>query len=154
MNQVIYAAPQVPQQQDSNNKIGGSENVHSTTNIGARCGYANGNVNANANSVGNSVGGYQSQSQSPERAVAAAGGMGDLGLGVGGRYTTQPTPGTGTVLPPLQPVSAALNQLQMQLESLCPLLAAYTNSNNANSNSDATANPTHSNSTTSNASSH
>ncbi|KIJ24031.1 hypothetical protein M422DRAFT_275283 [Sphaerobolus stellatus SS14] len=46
------------------------------------------------------------------------------------------------VPPPLQPISATLSQLQMQLESLRPLLAAYTNSNNANTNSDATSNGT------------
>ncbi|KIJ38793.1 hypothetical protein M422DRAFT_258420 [Sphaerobolus stellatus SS14] len=58
--------------------------------------------------------------------------------------TTQPTPSTGsaTVPPPLQPISATLNQLQMQLETLRSLLATYTNSNNANTDSDATSNGT------------
>ncbi|KIJ38862.1 hypothetical protein M422DRAFT_258509 [Sphaerobolus stellatus SS14] len=159
--QDIYAAPQAPHQQDTNNNnVGGSGNVHNAT--GARRGHPNTNVNANGNGVGGG-GGYQSQRQSPEGiAVGGAGGLGRMsmgggygisvepllhtlqGLGIGARYTTQPTPGTGsaTVPPPLQPISATLNQLQMQLETLRSLLAAYTNSNNANADSDATSNGT------------
>ncbi|KIJ28658.1 hypothetical protein M422DRAFT_270059, partial [Sphaerobolus stellatus SS14] len=159
MYQDIYAAPQAPQQQDTNN-VGGSGNVHNAT--GARRAYPNTNVNANGNGVGGG-GGYQSQIQSPEGVVVGGvGGLGRMGmgggygisvepllhtlqgLGVGARYTTQPTPGTGsaTVPPPLQPISATLSQLQMQLETLRPLLAAYTNSNNANATSDTTSNGT------------
>ncbi|KIJ22959.1 hypothetical protein M422DRAFT_276550 [Sphaerobolus stellatus SS14] len=126
MYQDIYAVPQTHQQQDTNNNnVGSSGNIHSAT--GARRGYPNMNVNANGNDAGG--GGYQSQIQSP-RGVA----VGD---------TTQP-PGTGsaTVPPPLQPISATLNQLQMQLETLRSLLAAYTNSNNANTDFDATSNGT------------
>ncbi|KIJ27301.1 hypothetical protein M422DRAFT_271554 [Sphaerobolus stellatus SS14] len=142
--QGIYAAPQAPQQQDTNNNnVGGSGNVHNAT--GARRGYPNTNVNANGNGAGG--GGYQSQIQSPEGvAVGGIGGLGRMsmsggygisvepllhtlqGLGVGARYATQPTPGTRSAT--------------IQLESLRPLLAAYTNSNNANANSDATSNGT------------
>ncbi|KIJ38821.1 hypothetical protein M422DRAFT_258469 [Sphaerobolus stellatus SS14] len=136
MYQDIYAAPQAPQQQDTNN-VGGGGNVHNAT--GARRGYPNTNVNANRNGVGG--GGYQSQIQSSEGVV---GGGGVEGLGRMSMDTTQLTPGTGsaTVPPPLQPISATLSQLQMQLESLRPLLAAYTNSNNANTTSDTTSNGT------------
>ncbi|KIJ38839.1 hypothetical protein M422DRAFT_258486 [Sphaerobolus stellatus SS14] len=157
----IYAVPQAPHQQDTNNNnVGGSGNVHNAT--GARRGYPNTNVNANGNGVGGG-GGYQSQIQSPEGVVVGGvRGLGRMsmgggyaisvepllhtlqGLGVGARYTTQPTPGTGsaTVPPPLQPISATLSQLQMQLESLRPLLAVYTNFNNANATSDTTSNST------------
>ncbi|KIJ38854.1 hypothetical protein M422DRAFT_258503 [Sphaerobolus stellatus SS14] len=191
--QDIYATPQAPHQQDTNNNnVGGSGNIHNATD--AQRGYPNTNVNANGNGVGGG-GGNQSQSQSPEGvAVGSVGGLGRMsmgegcgisvepllhtlqGLGVGARcecsslllfcfvvcvvwafvpsFAVPPllfglshdptTPGTGsaTVPPPLQPISATLSQLQMQLESLRPLLAAYTNSNNANTTSDTTSNGT------------
>ncbi|KIJ41878.1 hypothetical protein M422DRAFT_255211 [Sphaerobolus stellatus SS14] len=132
MYQDIYAAPQATQQQDTNNTIGSSGNVHNAT--GARRDHPNTNVNANGNGVGG--GGYQSQSQTPEGvAVGGVGGLGRMsmgggygisvepfwhtlqGFGVGARYTTRPTPGTGsaTVPSPLQSISATLNPLQMQL---------------------------------------
>ncbi|KIJ38786.1 hypothetical protein M422DRAFT_258412 [Sphaerobolus stellatus SS14] len=164
----LLPTPTTPQDKlkyTNNNNVGGSGNVHNAT--GARRGHPNTNVNANGNGVGGG-GGHQSQRQSPEGvAVGGTGGLSRMsmggygisfeplhtlqGLGVGARYTIQPTPGTGstTVPPPLQPISTTLSQLQMQLESLCPLLAAYTNTNNANTTPDTTSDTT-SNSTTTN----
>ncbi|KIJ43379.1 hypothetical protein M422DRAFT_253256 [Sphaerobolus stellatus SS14] len=135
MYQDIYAAPQATQQQDTNNTVGSSGNVHNAT--GARRDHPNTNVNANRNGVGGG-GAYQSQSQSPEGVgVGGVGGPGRMSMGggygisvepfwhtlqgleFGARYehTTRSTPGTGsaTVPPPLQPISATLNQLQLQL---------------------------------------
>ncbi|KIJ38844.1 hypothetical protein M422DRAFT_258491 [Sphaerobolus stellatus SS14] len=141
-----------PHQQDTNNNVGSSGNVHNAT--GARRGYPNTNVNANGNGIGG--GSYQSQSQSPEG--VATGGVGGLDrMSMGGGYEISVEPLLHILQghdpthtrhwihnspAPLQPISATLSQLQMQLESLRPLLAAYTNSSNTNANSDATSNGT------------
>ncbi|KIJ38850.1 hypothetical protein M422DRAFT_258496 [Sphaerobolus stellatus SS14] len=87
--QDIYAAPQAPHQQDTNNNnVGGSGNVHNAT--GARHGHPNTNVNANGNGVGGG-GGYQSQRQSPEGiAVGGAGGVGRMSMGGGYGISVEP----------------------------------------------------------------
>ncbi|KIJ42433.1 hypothetical protein M422DRAFT_254527 [Sphaerobolus stellatus SS14] len=171
MYQDIYTVPQAHQQQDTNNNnVGGSENIHNAT--AAQHGYPNMNVNVNANGVGG--GGYQSQIQSPEGVVV--GGVGGLGrMGMGGGYGISVEPllhtlqglGVGARHDPTHtrhrihnsPTPSPTHQYNTQptpdaTRKSCPLLSAYTNSDNTNTNSDATCNGTTNNGINTNSHSH